>query len=139
MIARQGLYLLRSLASSPARRLHEFVTTFRGPFHGVFDSYDAAVRAIPEGVRVGHDHADMVRMYMHTLERGRPSDYPVLFWLSRILTECTSVFDYGGHVGMSYYRFSRYLTYPKDLQWRICDMPKITKAGEEIARERGNP
>ena len=139
MIGRQVFPLLRKLAGAPARRLHEFTTTFRGPFHGVYDSYEAAVRAIPKGARVGHDHADMVRMYMHTLGKARTSDYPVLFWLSRILTECTSVFDYGGHVGVSYYRFAGYLTYPKDLQWRVCDMPEITKAGEEIARERGNP
>jgi len=139
MISRHVLSSLRKLGAAPARVAYEFVTTFRGPFHGVFDSYEAAVRAIPKGARVGHDHADMVRMYMHTLHRARPSDYPVLFWLSRILTEGTTVFDYGGHVGVSYYRFEGYLNYPKGLQWRVCDMPEITRAGEEIARERGNP
>ena len=35
------------------------------------------------------------------IDRVFASDYPVLFWLRDVLPQCTSVFDFGGHVGVA--------------------------------------
>ena len=54
----------------------------------------------------------------HLLEQVNPRDYPLLFWFSELFREgATSVFDFGGHIGVKYYAFQRYLPYPDNLRW----------------------
>ncbi|MFC3549831.1 TIGR04325 family methyltransferase [Lysobacter cavernae] len=105
---------------------------------GVYESYTqalasaSALRALP----TTYDTDASPRMYRDRLEQVRVSDYPLLYWLSRLLaTGQRRVFDLGGHIGISYYGFRRYLDYPADLRWQVHDMPSVTNAGRELARE----
>ena len=66
-------------------------------------------------------------------------DYPVLFWLKPLLADRLSIFDLGGHVGVHYYAYRRYLEYPKDLRWQVCEMPAVIAAGEAIRRDEDAP
>jgi putative methyltransferase (TIGR04325 family) len=59
-----------------------------------------------------------------------------LYWLSRYPGKLRSVFDYGGHVGILYYGFARYLSFDEDFKWTVCDVPEVTRAGEQLANER---
>jgi putative methyltransferase (TIGR04325 family) len=65
-----------------------------------------------------------------------PSDYPVLFWLGKALAESPSLLDIGGYVGISYYSYRDYLTYPENLEWVVHDVPAVTAAGVEIAQHQ---
>jgi putative methyltransferase (TIGR04325 family) len=49
------------------------------------------------------------------------------------------VFDFGGHVGVSYHGWRRYLDYRSGLRWRVHDVPAIVAVGAELARERPSP
>jgi putative methyltransferase (TIGR04325 family) len=53
-----------------------------------------------------------------------------------ILNERSFVFDFGGHVGVSYHGWRQYLNYPRGLRWLVYDMPAIVKVGAELAAER---
>jgi len=64
-------------------------------------------------------------------------DYPVIFWLGRILTAGSSVLDFGGSVGISYYSFSKHLSFPTGLTWKVCDTPEVVESGRAIAEEEG--
>jgi putative methyltransferase (TIGR04325 family) len=79
-------------------------------------------------------------MYRDRMKKACESDYAVLFWLRRILDEEPNahVFDFGGHVGVSYHGWQGYLDYAPGLRWTVYDMPAITKVGEELARERNS-
>src|SRR3546814_7773282 len=67
-------------------------------------------------------------------EKVRASDYPVVYWLSRIFGEGNDkVFDLGGHLGQAYYGFSGYLEYPDGLEWRVQDVPAVVEAGRQSA------
>lgn len=126
----------RLLAVDYAR---SFARMPRGRFHGVHATFEQAVAAIPPGQRVGYDHVELAGMYRDRMHKACESDYAVLFWLQRILDRepCSTVYDFGGHVGVSYHGWRNYLRYEDGLRWVVYDMPAITRVGEELARERG--
>lgn len=107
-----------------------------GSYRGIFDSF-AEARASAPNDKLGFDHAEAANLYDSRIGKAFPSDYPVLFWLGRLLPELSSVFDWGGHIGVSYYSYSKYLDFPQHLRWCVGDVPKIIKAGAEVARTRG--
>lgn len=124
---------------------HEYQRSFalgpRGRFRGVYPTFAAALASMPSGRRVGYDHVELAGMYRDRMNKACESDYAVLFWLRRILDAEPSsfVFDFGGHVGVSYHGFRSYLDYAPGLRWLVYDMPAIVKVGEELAREKGSP
>ena len=75
-------------------------------------------------------------MYMDRHRSIRVSDYPMVHWLSQLLAEGRHrIFDLGGHIGVTYYGFRRYLSYPNTLEWRVHDVPSVIDAGRDWARQ----
>jgi putative methyltransferase (TIGR04325 family) len=107
-----------------------------GAFRGVYASFDEAARSAPADSALGYDHPEFATLYEERQSRAFPGDYPVLFWLVRLLRDSRSVFDFGGHVGLAYYAFEKYLNYPSDLRWLVCDVPNLAEAGRKLASER---
>lgn len=107
-----------------------------GAYRGVFGSFAEARASAPSTRPVGFDHPELATLYDSRIHKAFPSDYPVLFWLQRLGTEISSVFDWGGHVGVSYYTYVRYGLNPA-LAWRVGDVPAIIEAGRRIAATRG--
>lgn len=106
-------------------------------FRGVYASFAEAEASIPAGERVGYDHVELAGLYRHRMEKACQSDYAVLFWLRQILQAKPDsfVFDFGGHVGVSYHGWYRYLDYKPGLRWLVEDVPAIVKVGAELAAE----
>lgn len=115
---------------------YDFVGTLKSPFRGVYDNWEEAARALPKGSKEGYNHPELASMYLNFTERIRLSDYPVLFWLRSIISSSASVFDLGGNVGLEYYAFQKYLQYPPQLRWIVCDVPHIAQYGRELAEKR---
>jgi putative methyltransferase (TIGR04325 family) len=111
----------------------------RGRYRGVYSSFAEAERSIPPGQKVGFDHAELAGMYRNRMLKANMSDYGVLYWLRRILQPSSFVFDFGGHVGVSYHGWRSYLDYPPGMRWLVYDLPAITRVGEELAREQPSP
>jgi putative methyltransferase (TIGR04325 family) len=105
-------------------------------FRGVFASFAEAAASLPSGERVGYDHDIMAGMYRARMDRACESDYGPLFWLRGIIDANTRMFDFGGHVGVSYYGWRSYLNYPSGMRWMVYEVPAIARAGAELARER---
>jgi putative methyltransferase (TIGR04325 family) len=106
----------------------------RGRYAGVYASFAEAERSIPQTQKVGFNHIELAGLYRNRL-KANPSDYPVLYWLRRILGPGEVIYDFGGHVGISYHGWRNYLDYPADLRWIVYDLPEIARAGEELARD----
>jgi putative methyltransferase (TIGR04325 family) len=119
---------------------HDYAREFarRPPnrFRGVYASFAEAEASVPANQLVGYDHAELAGLYRHRMEKANQSDYAVLFWLKGILDARSFVFDFGGHVGVSYHGWRSYLDYPAGLRWLVHDMPAIVKVGAELAAER---
>jgi putative methyltransferase (TIGR04325 family) len=105
-------------------------------FSGVYDSFQAALEAMPKGARVGYDHPELADRHVSEIGQIWTSDYPVLFWLKSLLAENSSLFDLGGNVGLQFYGFQKYLNYPRGLAWTVCDVPSAIELGIQIAKDR---
>lgn len=115
---------------------HQF-PKWAGTFSGVYQSFAEATEAAPPNSKLGYDHSELADLYADRHVKVQPSDYPMIFWLGRILRSATSVFDFGGHVGLQYYGYQKYLSYPSGLRWTVLDVPAIVERGRALATERG--
>jgi putative methyltransferase (TIGR04325 family) len=108
-------------------------------FRGIYPDFASATRAIPKNRLQGYDNEQSAQRLAHERMRICAFDYPILFWLSKLLPQCKLLFDWGGHVGISYFGYRRYLSYPDALNWLVCDMPAVAALGEMIASEEAAP
>jgi putative methyltransferase (TIGR04325 family) len=136
-----GGLLQRALATPPVLALLRWryrrqFPHWPGAFWGVFGSFAEATAAAPPGLPLGYDSPQMATLYDGRLDRVWATDYPSMLWLERALPQVRSVFDLGGHVGVSYYGFSRYLTFPAGLRWTVCDVPAVIDRGRALAAEK---
>lgn len=108
--------------------------TDRNLFRGVFPSFEAAQASAPPTRPLGYDNPGAAGMYMERTRKIYPSDYPIIFWLDRLFREgATRVFDLGGHIGVGYYAYRKYLAYPPGLRWTVQDVPAVVRQGRELA------
>jgi putative methyltransferase (TIGR04325 family) len=109
---------------------------------GVFLSFAEAWSAAQSGTHGGHDHPDAVKLHLELSTELRPSDYAVLFWLSRFgLNKNLRIFDFGGNAGNLYYSYSPYLEAQGkrgvgEIEWTVFDLPAVIESGRKLATER---
>lgn len=101
---------------------------------GVFDSYAAAIEAIPAARAAGWDHDAAAGMWTDYIDPVRPSTYPVLFWLRLLMQTNILITDLGGSIGLTYYGYRRFAPLPDGTQWLVVEMPHIVAEGRRIAR-----
>ena len=106
-------------------------------FRGVYRTFDEARRAAPKTKPLRYD--DTAYDYEKNHRSILASDYPVIFWMTRILPESSSVVDFGGNVGMAFYAYQKYVTYPKHLCWLVYDLSEVVEAGLRIRTREGSP
>lgn len=110
-------------------------------YFGIYPDYDAALqqacRLSSSLIPPTYDVDSAAIMYQAQLSSIRACDYPALYWVQKILAEKgRRVFDLGGHLGLAYYGFERYLQYPAGLTWTVHDLPSVTAAGRALANRR---
>lgn len=103
-------------------------------FRGVFPDFETAANNIPSGRPLGYDNPVSATRMLNEWLDVHPSDYPVLFWLAKLLPRSKAVFDWGGSVGLKYFAFRPYLDYAVDLVWLVGEVPAVVDLGREIAR-----
>lgn len=102
-------------------------------FRGVYDTFAEAALQAPATRPLGYDNPGPSSMYRELVDKVTPRDYPLMFWLSHGLRRgVRRVLDFGGHVGIKFYAFSKYLDCPADFRWTVCDVPAVVEAGEKL-------
>lgn len=117
----------------PVRWLLEQLLGYRRSF----TSFEQARSCSSRFISAGHEHEDDIRMHLSSSRAARESDYPVFFYLSQTEESLTGVFDFGGNIGNLFYCYQNYLNFPKDISWKVYDLPELRQAGQKIAAERG--
>lgn len=108
-----------------------------GTCSGIFRSHDEAAAAAPRTRPLGYNHVDAAAMYHDRLERVFPSDYPMMLWLQKAFNDgARTVLDLGGHIGIAYYAYQRFIQFPADVSWRVHDVPAVMEAGRQEALVR---
>lgn len=122
--------------SRTGRRL---LNRLSAPF-GVYDTFDEGWLAARRAKPTGHEHPDDVKIHLALSKSLRPSDYAVLYWLSRLAAEELSVFDFGGNVGNLYYSYLPYLRYrSQTIEWTVFDLAPIIEEGRILSAQREAP
>ncbi|MEB3267895.1 MAG: methyltransferase, TIGR04325 family [Leptolyngbya sp.] len=106
-------------------------------FRGVFATFEAAEKAIPQSAKTGYDTALAYKSRRQTFNQLNPSDRPLLPHLNRALAESQRVFDLGGSIGQGYYTYQNHVQYPLHLQWQVCEVSSAVAAGTQFAQEKG--
>lgn len=106
------------------------VTPLGNLYRGVFANFVDAQSSAPLTRPCGYDNPDSAELYRERTRRVYASDYPVMLWLSKLFkTGNASVFDLGGHIGIAYYAYQRYIDYPHAIHWCVFDVPAVNVAG----------
>jgi putative methyltransferase (TIGR04325 family) len=116
------------------RRFHRFDD--EPVYSGIYRTYDAAIQAVPRGAAIGFDDASVPGFYLDHHFVLNPNDYPVLFWLAKILKPGSAIFDFGGGLGQCWYSYEPYLQVLDQARWIVCDLPAFVRQGQELAREQ---
>jgi putative methyltransferase (TIGR04325 family) len=127
--------LVRALKATMGR-LH-YVSPIRPRFQGAFDCREAAVASASSRGLVGYDHDVVAEVSFDEMCRIAPWDYPIMFWLQRLLPRGRRVLDAGGHMGTKYRAFRRLLDLDAGVEWTVYDVPAIVRAGRKRALEDG--
>jgi len=112
--------------------LRKFLTArgWQGLHYGIYDSFQQARSAVPADV-TGWQPDDN-GWYISQYQKVEIIDYPILFWLQRLIKPGCLLFDFGGHVGVSYRKYAPYLDYPEDFRWIVGEQAVMVKRGEEM-------
>ncbi len=103
-------------------------------FRGSYRSYDEAIAAVSPQLIGGYDNAGLVDVAFDEMCKMHLWDYPVLFWLERLLPDHSLLIDAGGHMGTKFRAFAPYLTLPDDFVWAVYDLPSIVEEGARRAQ-----
>ncbi|ABA24432.1 conserved hypothetical protein [Trichormus variabilis ATCC 29413] len=113
---------------------------------GVYRNFPEALRATPKGAKAGYNQPEISKhpsaaklTAAREANEFNSQDYPILVWLASAFRNSSTVFDLGGNVGHAYYTSKKFLQYPHNLQWLVCDIPEVVNAGEELAKKGNNP
>lgn len=110
--------------------------TWRNLARGLYRSFDEARRDSPPSMPAAYVLDDEAYARDATVE---PHDYPALFWLRDRLEAGCTVLDLGGHVGLQYYLYGRYVRYAPATRWIVAEQPHVVPLGREMARARVAP
>lgn len=102
---------------------------FQLRFRGAYLSYQEAFSAVPAEKLAGYDHTSLADVRFDAMCKIAAWDYPVLFWLQRLLPRAARVLDAGGHMGTKFRAFQNNLALGPPLEWIVCDVPAIVAAG----------
>jgi putative methyltransferase (TIGR04325 family) len=119
-----------------AREFARHTSLVKNIYRGVFDSYAAAQASIPAARPAGYDNQPSADLYRERTRRVYINDYPMMFWLGRLFEQgSATVFDVGGHIGVAYYAYQRFIRFPEAVRWTVYDVPAVRAAGMDWAVE----
>ena len=121
------------LARPVYRRMFE-KPAYGNRYYGAYSTHEEARAAVPATLPSTYDVEPAAQMYRRELQKIRLYDYAALHWLSRLFADgCHRVFDLGGHIGLAYYAYQRYIDFPAQLRWTVHDVATVTAAGRAWA------
>ncbi len=99
---------------------------------GAFSTLEEAKASLPPEVQPGYDSDDMTEVAKDMMLSMLGWDYPVVFWMDRLLRThgSFSLLDAGGHIGTKHHAFGPYLDLGQ-IDWTVWDLPALLRAGRK--------
>lgn len=111
-------------------------------YRGVFDSFEGAQSQSERALANEYDvinkqKGEHLEEELPQLEsRVLDIDYPLLFWLSRLIEPSDHILELGGSIGQGFYSFEHYFPYPPGIRWTIAELDAAVEAGSRLAHQR---
>ena len=107
-----------------------------GAYWGAFPSREDAVRFLRPSRLATADNEDMAVMNVEAFSTVHSFDWPIMFFMMDFKRRgrLTTVTDLGGHLGVKYHAFRKFLALPKDTSWQVVDVPAVCKEGRRRQR-----
>ncbi|BHH86272.1 methyltransferase, TIGR04325 family [Desulforhopalus sp. 52FAK] len=111
-------------------------------YRGIYDSYNDAKKALPTNKPgfydvINKNKATNIETEKQGLDvRFQDMDYPVLYWLTKLMKKNSIVLELGGNIGHFFYTFETFSLYPSGVQWIIAELREAVLLGRKIAEER---
>lgn len=111
-------------------------------YRGIYDSFhEAQQQAISQLANeydvINQNKGEHLEQELPVLDkRVLDIDYPLLFWLSRLMQPSQRLLELGGSIGQGFYSFENFFSYPDGLQWVIAELPAAVEAGRKIANQK---
>lgn len=111
-------------------------------YRGVFENLDQANSAVPPKRTPYYDIINANKAANREVEKQKLDDwfhdidYPLLFWLSKLIRPNFSVLELGGSVGHFFYSIQNLSPCPAGVHWTIAELPEAVELGRKIAKER---
>jgi putative methyltransferase (TIGR04325 family) len=111
---------------------------YRGRPYASLDAILAAQRTAPESYELNDEHLNRAVFDAEIAATPDAWQYPAIYHIGKAMRAgAVSVVDFGGSAGQHFYQFRRYLDFNNLQSWTVCDLPKITAFGTQIAAGRG--
>ncbi len=104
-------------------------------FKGVYKTFDEANKTVTNKI-IGYNNNESANDYLDkfSLKKISEFEYPLFFWLNRILNEKKqnelTIFDFGGNLGGHYFKFKEN-SINNNFKWLVCEVEALTKIGNE--------
>ena len=138
-----ALYLMSNLPGIVhVRRLYHKTRFFHGGgdyvrFWGAFETAEAARKHLADECPSNYAEADLTEVNRESFLQVHLFDYPIIFWLNKIQGEYKSLIDFGGHIGVKYYAYEKFLPHLQGINWTVVEVPFAVERGRKEASERG--
>lgn len=106
-------------------------------FRGVYGSFQEAMGSVHTGLLAGYDHESVADVSYERMCQVIFWDWPVLYWLSKLIPVSKCLLDAGGHMGTKYRAFRGHLPLEGSFRWVVYDVPAIVRTGRERAKKDG--
>lgn len=102
-------------------------------FIGAYPDRETALANVPPDTPSSYDHDEIAPLNFEVMSATHIWDYPVLFWLDRLLAPGESVLDAGGHFGTKFIAFRDRIDLG-EVAWRVFDVPATVRAAVEMQK-----
>jgi putative methyltransferase (TIGR04325 family) len=112
-------------------------------YRGYFKSHEEALRKLSKSQAKEYDilnkkKASDAKHEESTLDNFfHDADYPLLFWLSKLMVNQQNILEFGGSVGHFFYSAQKFQPFPDDINWTIAELPAAVDLGKKLAAKRG--
>lgn len=106
---------------------------------GKFASAEEAQALLRSRGQDGRYAMDQEQWSVERSARYFTHDYPVLYWLSRLIEPGGRLVDLGGATGVTYRLFKSRLQLPADFEWQVNELPEVIEYARRLVSRESVP
>lgn len=100
-------------------------------FIGAYPDRETAIAHAPASKPNSYDDDEIAPLNFHLMSETHIWDYPILYWLDRLIHPDTEILDAGGHFGTKFIAFRDRIAMNM-VHWNVYDLPATMRAARKL-------